>query len=499
MARHPCDVPSYIARWRRSRRGWGDNEQVGEVTSGTAGGWLGQARDFARSAEPRKPMSRRSVIVDAVFAGLVLVAALTDARVNYGGHAMGLTLSAAVVATVPLAARRRYPLAAFLVLATGVLLTRDYSTDVTFVAIVIGAFSAAMHGRFRGAALLCVAPVGVVMGVEFWNARPPPIAGQAVRVHRLIGPLSPRHFTLYFPPPHFPPPPEPWRPEALIVLVALVSITVVGAVTYAGDRIRRLQAEHSAATRRAIELERARIAGELHDVVTHNVSVMIVQAGAARQVLAEAPDEARAALLAVEASGRAAMSELRHMLGLLSPSGAGGGGLDATGDGAGDPQLAPQPGLGELQSLIGRLTAAGLPVELDAGELPEDLPPGQDLAAFRVVQEALTNVIKHAGKPPTRVRVHYREGSLELEIADAGRLIPVAGPGTVPGSGRGLIGLRERVGVYGGEFEAGPRPVNGDGEEGMERRARGGGWLVRARIPVTPAVSRDGRLSTARP
>jgi signal transduction histidine kinase len=456
---------------------------VSDLTVGTVRGWLGQARDFVRSAEPRTPMSRRSVVADTVFAGLMLVAAVTDASLIYLGGNLAFALVAAGVATIPLAARRRFPLAAFLVLVAGALLTRDHATDVTFVAIVIAAFSAAMHGRFRGAALLCVAPVGVLAGVLFWNTRPLPRAhGRPTSAYWLIGPLPSHHYRAYFPPTA-----DPWRVAGLVVLVALVSIAVVGAVAYAGDRIRRLRAEHSAATRRAVELERARIASELHDVVTHNVSVMIVQAGAARQVLAEAPGEARAALLAVEASGRAAMAELRHMLGLLSPAAAGGD-QDNAQDATSDPQLAPQPGLGELRPLIGRLTAAGLPVQLDVGDLPRDLPPGQDLAAFRVVQEALTNVIKHAGKPPTRVGVHYHDGSLELEVADTGRLIPAATPHTVPGSGRGLIGLRERVGVYGGEFEAGPQPVQ-----------QGGGWLVRARIPVVPATSRDEPLAATRP
>jgi signal transduction histidine kinase len=449
---------------------------------GTAHGWLGQALDFVRSAEPRKPMSRRSVVADFVVAALVLAAAITLATISYRGSTYTHALFAAVLVSAPLAARRRFPLAAFLVLAAGAILAKDYATDVTFLAIVLAAFSVAMHGRFRGAGLLCIAPVGVMFAVAFWNASPPyarkPLPPPLWRLRSLypgdrLGVL-------------FPTPDVPWRIISLFVLVSLVSIAVGGAMAYAGERIRRLRVQHSAATQQAIEMERARIASELHDVVTHNVSVMIVQAGAARQVLAASPGEATAALLAVEASGRAAMAELRHMLGLLSPSGATGEGPHGAGDGAGDPQLAPQPGLGELPSLVGRLTAAGLPVELDAGELPQDLPPGQDLAAFRVVQEALTNVIKHAGKPPTTVAVHYREGSLMLEVADAGRPIPAAAPLTVPGSGRGLIGLRERVGLYGGEFEAGPQSANG-------------GWLVRARIPVAPAASRDEPVTAARP
>jgi signal transduction histidine kinase len=242
----------------------------------------------------------------------------------------------------------------------------------------------------------------------------------------------------------------------------------------AGDsqaRLRRLQAEHEAATRRALDLERARIASELHDVVTHNVSVMIVQAGAARQVLAAAPDQATSAMLAVEASGRAAMTELRNLLGLLGPAGTAGqpGTEDCAPAGQ---ELRPQPGLGQLRSLIDGVTAAGLPVDLHIGELPAGLPPGLDLAAFRVVQEALTNVIKHAGKPRTSVNIECHDGVLVVAVADAGRPAGSAGAAApaIPGAGRGLLGLRERVAMYGGELDAGPRPD--------------GGWLVRARIPA---------------
>jgi signal transduction histidine kinase len=199
--------------------------------------------------------------------------------------------------------------------------------------------------------------------------------------------------------------------------------------------------------------------------------VMIVQAGAARQVLADAPGEARAALLAVESSGREAMAELRHLLGLLSPPPPGdGAGEDEGGRQAGQ-ELRPQPGLGQLHALIGRVSATGLPVELHASDVPRDLPPGLDLTAFRVIQEALTNVIKHAGKPRTSVSVEYHADNLVVEVADTGQPAGTAGPVALH-AGRGLLGLRERAALYGGELDAGPRP--------------GGGWLVRARIPVGP-------------
>jgi signal transduction histidine kinase len=224
------------------------------------------------------------------------------------------------------------------------------------------------------------------------------------------------------------------------------------------ERLRRAEAEHEDQTRRAVEAERARIASDLHDVVTHNVSVMVVQAGAARRVLDSSPDDAREALLAVEASGRTAMTELRHLLGLLAPSGGSGG----------DPVLVPQPGLGQVGSLVDRVRAAGLPVELMVtGARP--LPPGVGLAAYRVVQEALTNVLKHAGQARTAVSIEYRPRELLITVSDEGA---PRDQGAYPAAagGRGLIGLRERIAVYQGELDAGPRP--------------GGGWRVVARIPL---------------
>ena len=160
-------------------------------------------------------------------------------------------------------------------------------------------------------------------------------------------------------------------------------------------RVATLEREGAEAVRRAAEEERARIARELHDVVTHNVSVMVIQAGAARKVLEASPGQAREALLSVEASGRAAMTELRHVMGLLTADGET---LD----------LAPQPGMAELESLVGRVRASGLPVELVVTGSPDTpMPDGVVLAGYRVVQEALTNVVKHAAGSSATVRVDY--------------------------------------------------------------------------------------------
>ncbi|HYK70136.1 MAG TPA: histidine kinase [Streptosporangiaceae bacterium] len=428
--------------------------------------WLASVLAFVRWSTPREPVPRGAIRADIVLAFVTLILALVVAKRTYSDLSGG-EVAAAMFASVPLAARRRFPLAAFLVLVVGVFAARQAATDLSFLTMLLAAYSAVVHSRFRGLSLLCVALAGVLVAYVFWKGQSGAIA---VVPMKLLGPGGVR--IVPGPGGVFVPQGARWRLDALVALVALVGIAIVGAAGHARERIRRLQAEHAAATERALEAERARIASELHDVVTHNVSVMIVQAGAARQVLDAAPQDARAALLAVESSGRAAMAELRHLLGLLSPAQPGQATAEVSpaGGPAAESELRPQPGLGQLPSLVTRMKAAGLPVDLQVGEVPPSLPPGLDLAAFRVVQEALTNVLKHAGKPATTVRVDCSDGSLLLEVTDAGRSMPSVGPVAVPGSGRGLFGLRERVAVYGGEVDAGPQP--------------GGGWRVRARIPV---------------
>ena len=387
--------------------------------------WLRQALAFARSTEPRTAPSRRSVAVDAGLAAATLVASMIAI-----GQASPAGLFSAVVITVPLALRRIRPLTAFWVVFVGIFLAGSYFNIVMFIAVLLAAYSAVVYSRYRGAALISVPLAGLIITAIFSDT------------------------TL----------PVPGRLTALFILVpvALVGNAVLVWRRRVGDsqaRLRQTQAEHEAATARALAAERARIAGELHDVVTHNVSVMVVQAGAARRVLAASPGEATAALLAVEASGRTAMIELQHLLGLLSPV----DGMQPPGAGP----LRPQPGLDRLQPLIDRVAAAGLPVDLTVSGRPRALPPGLDLACYRVVQEALTNVIKHAGQARTAVRLDYRPDELIIDVTDDGPAVSAR-----PGGGRGLLGLRERVSLYGGEFDAGPRPA--------------GGWRVTARLPLEP-------------
>ncbi|MEU4289142.1 histidine kinase [Kribbella sp. NPDC026596] len=223
-----------------------------------------------------------------------------------------------------------------------------------------------------------------------------------------------------------------------------------------------LERERESAARNAVDAERARIAHDLHDIVSHNVSVMVIQAGAARHVLETEPDQAESALLAVEAAGRDTMAELRHLLGLLAPQA--GGEED-------DEQLAPQPSLRRLSPLIDRIAFAGLPVEVRISGEPRPLPAGVDVTAYRIIQEALTNALKHGDGVKAEVTVRYADHALRVEILNTGPSILTGGRSPVAGGeGRGLLGLRQRVAVYGGDLDA--------------RRRLGGGFRVRAKIPL---------------
>ncbi|MGI5244956.1 sensor histidine kinase [Dactylosporangium sp. CA-139066] len=268
-----------------------------------------------------------------------------------------------------------------------------------------------------------------------------------------------------------------WVTVLVALLVAACALAAAAAGAVAAVRARRrhrraleergwlLERERQVAARAAVAAERARIARELHDIVSHNVSVMVVQAGAAREVLAAAgppvPDDVAGALAAVEGAGRDALKELRHLLGLLAPA-PGGEGED---DGA---DLAPQPGLDGLSRLVDRIAFAGLPVDVRIGGEPRPLPSGIDVTAYRIIQEALTNVLKHGRADRAEVDVRYAERYLRIEVLNTG-----PPPRPAQGDGRGLIGLRERVAVYGGDLDA--------------RRRFGGGFRVRARIPLDPA------------
>jgi signal transduction histidine kinase len=458
-----------------------------ERTSGRRGParWLA---DFFRQPEERPVASRAARAVDAAIAAAGTIAAVvtTIAQAGNSGYRFIYPLPGYVVhprvvpppiawpslwvllgvalTVAPLAFRRVYPIATFVVIMAAVIATSGQATLTTFLAVILAAYSAIVYSPYQRAALLSVLAAAVTVTANYENTTPP----------------------------------VPGRFTALLILIPTVSVGILMRVWRrrageSAERLRRAEAEHEAETRRAVALERARIASEMHDVVTHNVSVMVVQAGAARRVLDSSPGEAREALLAVEASGRTAMAELRHLLGLLAPSGEGEPGAQAGAlvpgeasvpgdpDAAGAAVLAPQPGVARIPALLARVCEAGMPVELSveapAGTIPA-LPPGIDLAAFRVVQEGLTNVMKHAGPTRATVRLEYRPRDLLITVSDDGPppgYAPPAEVGSEAGPGaRGLIGLRERIAVYGGGLDAGPRP--------------GGGWRLTARIPLDLAA-----------
>jgi signal transduction histidine kinase len=346
-----------------------------------------------------------------------------------------LAMAGVVLTTAPLAFRRTYPASAFCVMVLAIIATSRYTTAVTIAAVMFAAYFAVVYGRNRPAALGCLAAGAAVVTLDYPK----------------IGPQIPGRLA----------------PLLMLLLTVALGYTMRMWQQRAGEsaaRLRQAEAEHLEATRRAVEEERARIAAEMHDVVTHNVSMMVVQAGAGRRVLDSSPGDTREALLAIEASGRTAMTELRHLLGLLAPSGA--PELDPPDD---QSPLRPQPGLDEVPALVDRVRSAGLTVELRVTGTYRELAQGPDLAAYRVVQEALTNVIRHTDGARARVRIEYRARDLIIDVSNvAGGCGPSGG-----GSGRGLIGLRERIAIYGGSLETGPRP--------------GGGWRVRAVIPLEPA------------
>jgi signal transduction histidine kinase len=295
---------------------------------------------------------------------------------------------------------------------------------LTFVSCLIAAYSAAMYSPYRTRAIASVV-AGAALIAVFRDGNVPDITAGFVPFFVVLG------------------------------------IGLAANATYTWrQRVRALEAEQEATTRHAVQRERARIARELHDVVTHNVAVMIVQAGAARTVIDAAPEKARQAMLAVEAGGRAAMTELRHVMGLLNATAEDGN------PGAG-PELAPQPSLDHLAALAERIRDAGVPVELTVRGTPAPLPPGVDLAAYRVVQEALTNTVKHAAGAHVRITVDYTSDAVDVDVTDTGGTPTTS---LAAGNGRGLIGLRERLAVYGGTLHAGARPT--------------GGYRVRATIPL---------------
>ena len=399
-------------------------------------------RGVATLAIPRIS-GRRRWAVDITLSGVLLFLTVGTPVVHPGTHRIppAVALALGAVAVVPLAWRRVTPL---LVLgltggATFALMVTDRATAPAALAALVALYTVASRSERR---VSLAAGVVTLIGVS--------IAVVLTRPARIA-----------------------WgRPAAAFAF----PVVVISAAWLIGDNLRvrrayvaqleeraaQADAHRASEMQRAAAEERARIARELHDVVAHHVSVIAVQAGAARMLASKQADQSAAAeaLGAVESSAREALGELRRLLGVLRHE-----------EGE-SPALSPQPGLHLLPKLVGDLRRAGLPVELNVVGPEVALPPALDLSAFRIVQEALTNVLKHEGPVPASVVVRYQPAGLEIEVIDSAPPRPAAEPAS---SGRGLIGMRERVAMFGGELRAGPRAA--------------GGFEVRACLPLSPAAS----------
>jgi len=367
---------------------------------------------------------------DALLAAAILVGSLIDvftprAQSGWGGPRALEVLSAFLI-SAPLLWRRRYPIAVLALVLVGAFI--DVAAVAPrqpgfepFVAMVVVYYSLGAHAAEHRSTIALVASLAVgvvpsailhqapgnVLPVVVWSFAAW-IVGRIIRT---------------------------WRSRAVALEQANRELA----------EQRELQAEA------AVAVERGRIARELHDVIAHNVSMIVVQAGAAAHVLEGQQPHVRSALEAIETTGRATVDEMRRLLGVLRHSD----------DGL---ALAPQPGLGQLERLVANVRGAGLPVELHVEGTPAQLPPGLDLTAYRIAQEALTNALKHAGPASAELVVRYQPAAVEIEVRDNG-----TGGVNGNGGGHGLIGMRERAALWGGLVEAG--------------RAESG-WRVRARLPL---------------
>ncbi|MER5732051.1 sensor histidine kinase [Streptomyces sp. NPDC002138] len=301
---------------------------------------------------------------------------------------------------------------------------------------------------FFSVALACLAAVGAGHRYAAWTAVGLLWAGHLAIAHWLYRWLPPAGDG-----------PAPWAGEGPVIAWALAVLAVSEVVRVRREQRARDRAERAAAERRRADEERLRIARELHDVLAHGISVINVQAGVGLALLDSDPEQARTALRTIKAASKEALGEVRQVLDTLRAPGAA--------------PRTPAPGLDRLPELFAQAASAGLTVSLEGGADGRGLSPGTDLAAFRIVQEALTNVVRHSGSRTARVRISRPGGVLELRIDDDG---PATG-GDPGGSGSGLTGMRERAADRGGSIEAGPRPD--------------GGFRVVARLPLGGAAARS--------
>ncbi|MDQ1286756.1 MAG: hypothetical protein QG622_321 [Actinomycetota bacterium] len=375
---------------------------------------------------------------------LIALTLLLVGLLTYSGRNLVLHM----MLTVPLVARRRHPAASAAAVQGAAFVQWLFPGPVMNLligdlAVLVAVYSATRFGSLRvGRAALAGGLLGSVLGAVRWPQAP----NIDVTDHLLMG---------------------------SILAVSVVAMWALGRLwgtrheqlLALSERARLLETERDQRDRLAVSAERARIAREMHDVVAHSLAVIIAQADGGRYVAARSPQTAADTLETIGETGRRALAEMRRLLAVLREGSETDGSAPAL-----SPQLGPQPGAGDLGELVERVRAGGLDVTADVDDETRELEPGLGLAVYRIVQEGLTNVLKHAGPAAhATVRVRRTATDLAVEVLDDGR-----GAGAVPpapaGPGHGLMGMRERVATFGGTLSAGPRP--------------GGGFAVRATIPV---------------
>jgi signal transduction histidine kinase len=381
-------------------------------------------------------LGRHPRLVDGLLA--LLLAAL-GAGTAFAGRPVLVALPLLLAMIIPVVFRRRNPVAAFSVAVVSgaaqlVVFPRPSAADLAIPVLLYTL--AAYRPRRVSLAGLAICLLGAILGVLVWTT------GLAVDRQIIV---------------------------ALVIFcgTALVAWVLGDSMRYRRayyaaleERAARLEREADAQAQIATATERARIARELHDVIAHHVSVMVVQADGAGYALDGNPERARRALAAISATGRQTLTEMRRLLGLLR-------------SGDARTQLTPQPGLGQLRELVEQARAAGMSVSLTQQGAPHPLPEGAELAAYRVVQESLTNTRKHGGlAAAASIILRYDHDGLVVQVSDNGRGDTTAGDGI----GHGLTGMRERVEMYGGTVTAGPLPE--------------GGYQVTAQIPAVPPLAR---------
>ncbi|MFE8941221.1 sensor histidine kinase [Streptomyces sp. NPDC007872] len=334
-----------------------------------------------------------------------------------------------LLGAVPLLLRHRRPVPVVFAVAAVTLgyLAAGYPYGPVFALVAVACFAAVVHGHRAAAAwALGLLWTGHLLLAHWLYRRLPPVGDG----------------------------PAPWGQEITAAAFAVAVLAASEAIREKREQRARRRADRAAAERRRADAERLRIARELHDVLAHSISVINVQAGVGLALLDSDPEQARTALTTIKAASKEALGEVRQVLDTLRTPG--------------DAPRAPAPGLDRLPELVEQAGAAGLAVTVATDGRAAALPPGADLAAFRIVQEALTNVVRHSGSRTARVRVAYGSGRLELTVDDDG---PATGT-EAGGTGNGLAGMRERAAALGGTIEAGTRPD--------------GGFRVHAVLPLGP-------------